>query len=229
VDLLRKSHEVSRLEAFSDAVFAFSATLLVVSLEVPDTFSALLTELEGFAAFALSFTALVFIWTIHNAFFRRYGLSDKLTVLLNSCLLFVVLFYVYPLKFVAEGIATFTLGIGGNQVLIKSAGEQALLFVLYSGGFVAVFTCVSMMYHHAWKKRDKLGLSIAETFEARFYFRHYLIFVLVGTLSIVAAWLKIGLQSGFPGWIYMLLGPFCYGHAMISHRYKPDDTTGETS
>lgn len=68
------SRDITRLEAFSDAVFAFAATLLVVSLEVPKTFPQLQTDLKGFIAFGLAFSALVLIWTVHNGFFKRYGL-----------------------------------------------------------------------------------------------------------------------------------------------------------
>jgi uncharacterized membrane protein len=54
-------HEVTRIEAFSDAVFAFAATL-VVSLEMPRTYPELTANLRGFIAFGLSFTMLVLIW-----------------------------------------------------------------------------------------------------------------------------------------------------------------------
>lgn len=90
--------EVSRIEAFSDAVFALSATLLVVSLEVPDNFAELVNGLYGFIAFAFSFAMLIFIWAQHNSFFRKYNLQDGVTIFWNSILLFVILFYVYPLK-----------------------------------------------------------------------------------------------------------------------------------
>src|SRR5271167_2798365 len=91
--------EITRLEGFSDAVFAFAVTLLVVSLEVPKTFTELLAAMRGFAAFAVCFALLADVWYNHYRFFRRYGLQDPWTVFLNCVLLFFVLFYVYPLKF----------------------------------------------------------------------------------------------------------------------------------
>ena len=93
-------HEISRIEAFSDAVFAFAVTLLVVSLEVPKTFNELMAAMSGFLAFAICFTLLFQVWWRHHTFFRRYGLEDAFTIAMTGCLLFVVLFYVYPLKFV---------------------------------------------------------------------------------------------------------------------------------
>src|SRR6266536_5396112 len=86
--------EVSRVEGFSDAVFAFAVTLLVVSLEVPHTFEELMDAMRGFPAFALCFAMLSQVWFHHYRYFRRYGLQDTFTVVLNGVLLFVVLFYV---------------------------------------------------------------------------------------------------------------------------------------
>ena len=95
-----RSGEITRLEAFCDVVFGFALTLLVVSLEVPRNYAELMAAMRGFVPFAVCFAQLVMIWRAHYIFSRRYGLEDGYTVFLNVVLLFVVLFYVYPLKFV---------------------------------------------------------------------------------------------------------------------------------
>ena len=102
--LPERRHEVSRLEAFSDAAFAFALTLLVVSLDVPKSYAELMRTMRGFPSFACCFALLVWIWHEHNIFFRRYGLQDSWTVFVNSMLLFVTLFYVYPLKFMFDSM-----------------------------------------------------------------------------------------------------------------------------
>ena len=218
----QRGREVTRLEAFSDAVFAFSATLLVVSLDVPHSFAALVADLKGFGAFAVSFGALVLIWTVHNAFFRRYGLQDSATVALNSVLLFVVLFYVYPLKYISRGlIGRF---LWGDEVTmgLSTWGELSLLFVLYGLGFTALFACVAGLYAHAWRQREALGLSAVERAEAAHLARHYGLFVLVGLVSIALALGHVGLGWGLPGVVYAALGPLCWAHARWGLRRAPE-------
>src|SRR3954464_265017 len=95
-----RHREVSRIEGFSDAVFGFAITLLVVSLEVPKTFHELMNVMRGFPAFAVCFALLFQVWWRHYRFFRAYDLEDGAIVGLTGLLLFVVLFFVYPLKFI---------------------------------------------------------------------------------------------------------------------------------
>src|SRR5205823_2235752 len=103
-----RGHEISRIEGFSDAVFGFAVTLLVVSLEVPHTFTELKEAMLGFPAFGICFSLLLLVWRTHVHFFRRYGLQTGWASALNATLLFLLLFYVYPLKFL------FTLVVGNG-------------------------------------------------------------------------------------------------------------------
>src|SRR6266851_3320348 len=93
-----RGREINRIEAVSDVVFGFALTLLVVSLEVPHTYADLINAIRGFPAFALTFAALMYVWVRHYYFFRYYGLDDLATIIFNTLLLFLVLFYVYPME-----------------------------------------------------------------------------------------------------------------------------------
>ena len=212
--MARRRTDPSRLEAFSDAVFALSATLLVVSMEVPVTFAELLSDLSGFVGFGISFGALVAIWSVHNAFFRRYGLQDARTVALNAGLLFIVLYYVFPLKFLTGGFATHVLRIGPQEgvPLASTLDELGGVFVLYGIGFTLVFLFFALLYGHASRCRETLELSAFEFAEARFLQRHFAIFAAVGLLSVAVATVGLGVAWGAPGHLYILLGPLCWAH-----------------
>ncbi|MGA9725339.1 MAG: TMEM175 family protein, partial [Candidatus Binatus sp.] len=97
-----RGHQVTRVEALSDVVFAFALTLLGVSLGVPRTFDQLLETMRDFPAFAICFAILIRLWHDHYRFFRRYGLQDGTTIFLNSVLLFIVILFVYALKFLVS-------------------------------------------------------------------------------------------------------------------------------
>ena len=215
------AHAAFRLEAFSDAVFAFAATLLVVALEVPESFEELEHVMVGFVPFSLSFLALILIWSVHRRLFQRFPMGDRTTVALNSALLFVVLFYVYPLKFLTRAIASMFVGAqaaGGGQV--GSFGNLARLFIWYGVGFAAIFLLVALLYRHGARRAPELGQGAAEVDDARFFTRHYLLFVAVAALSVAMAATGVGLRAAAPGWIYGLLGPLCGLHGFWSGRRR---------
>src|SRR5437870_6486085 len=87
-----RSHEVSRLEAFSDVIFGFALSLIVISLEVPKTYGELMETMRGILPFSFCFFIFIGLWFEHHEFFRRYGLQDKTVAVLNTGLLFVILF-----------------------------------------------------------------------------------------------------------------------------------------
>src|SRR5262252_258574 len=137
--MVHKRREVSRVEGFSDAVFAFAITLLVVSLEVPKTFHELIATIRGFPAFAVCFALLFQVWWRHYRFFRNYDLEDAYVIAWTGALLFVVLFYVYPLKFVwSLPFAELQGRRAGVDVI--TVGQVPTLFAIYGAGVICVFS-----------------------------------------------------------------------------------------
>jgi uncharacterized membrane protein len=182
-----RRHEISRVEAFSDAAFAFALTLLVVSMEVPRSYDELLARMRGLPSFACCFALLVWIWHEHNMFFRRYGLQDGLTVFLNSILMFVVLFYVYPLKFMFDSMFAQFLPSPESGIVRMSLPQLSRASTIYGIGFVVLFLLFAALYFRAYAKRRELGLTPAEVFDVRAFAAHHLVSVGVGVISILVA------------------------------------------
>jgi len=168
-DFRVRGKEISRIEGLSDAVFGFAITLLIVSLEVPKTADEVLHTMRGFFAFAITFALLFGVWRTQFTFFRRYGLEDNTTVLLTAVLLFVILFFVFPLKFVIGAIVERLLAHAGfpdpTAVNIFKEPRAGLLMTIYSVGFAAVFVVFALLYRHAYAKRNDLQLNEIEEFD----------------------------------------------------------------
>jgi uncharacterized membrane protein len=182
-----RTHAISRLEAFSDAVFAFALTLLVVSLQVPKSYDELMNLMRGFPSFACCFGVLLWIWYEHNLFFRRYGLQDPYTVVLNGALLFVVMFYVYPLKFMFDsGFGQFRplTGQGANPLTLEQLAHASTIYGL---GFVALFVMFALLYRHAYRKRHDLGLTPLEVFDVRAFGGQQVVSAVVGVIVVLIA------------------------------------------
>ncbi|MBV9009847.1 MAG: DUF1211 domain-containing protein [Verrucomicrobia bacterium] len=159
--------EVTRLESFSDAVFGFALTLLVVSLDVPKSFDDLMSTMRGFPAFAICFLFLALIWNGHYKFCRRYGLDDGMARFLTCVMLFLVLFYVYPLKFLFNFSITSVL-VGGSSVMVMRGWQFSTLMVIYGLGFAAVYAAMTLLCLHAYRLRAELQLNELELFDTRY-------------------------------------------------------------
>jgi uncharacterized membrane protein len=206
-----RGHEISRIEGLSDAVFAFAITLLVVSLEVPKTFSELAETMHGFGAFLVSFLLLFAVWFNQYKFFRRYGLKDTTTVVLNAALLFVVLFYVYPLKFLFSFLINQLLGghgevrlANGNiAAMIETPGQMAQLMVIFDLGYLAVFGVFALLYFHAYRKREHLELNVLERFDTRVSILDSLLNCGIAICSLLIVFIGSARYAGLAGMIYM--------------------------
>jgi hypothetical protein len=181
----------------------------VVSLEVPRNYDELMAAVRGFVPFAACFAQLVMIWRAHYRFSRRYGLEDPYTVFLNVVLLFLVLFYVYPLKFVFTLL--FNQVRGDSSGGVHSAGQATVLMCIYAAGFASVFLLFGLMYVHAYKLRDVLGLNAVEALETRNSVQENMLLAAVGAASFLVA-LR---YPQWAGWMYCLIGPVMWVNGSI--------------
>jgi uncharacterized membrane protein len=94
----------ARLEAFSDGVFGFAITLLVLGVQVPSLRTvtdaelrvALLQALSQLVPYVTSFATIGIIWLNHHAMFDSVERVEHRTLMLNLLLLLVVTFIPYP-------------------------------------------------------------------------------------------------------------------------------------
>jgi uncharacterized membrane protein len=215
-----RGREVSRVEAFSDVVFGFALTLIVVSLEVPTKYDDLIETLRGFPAFAICFAMLTWIWYVHHTFFRRYALHDEITIALNTALLFLVLFYIYPLKFMFQVVT--------GQ--IHGAADAATLFLVYGLGFAGIFALYLLMYVHAWRKREELELNALERHDTKTAMWMFGSYVAIGLLSSIMGLTLPDRLMSLPGLSYFLLGPVsaAIGYTRGSQRHKLQVSIAQT-
>lgn len=217
--------EATRIETFTDAAFAFALTLLVVSLEPPTNFEALTHAMQRVPAFLLSATILMVFWWGHHEWSRRYGLDDLTTMVLSCLLVFTVLIYVYPLRFMFGAMMAW---IGwmtglplGYDVRLGGSSEVNALFMVYGIGYGCMSASLVLLNLHAWRKRETLGLDAVERHETRVAVGVWLIQLSVAMASTTMAVALPPSTVGLPGWAYALLGPGMPLYRTLMARRRP--------
>ena len=193
---------VSRIEALSDGVFALAIALLAFG-NVPRDGEGLARFFREVPAFAACFLFLIWVWWYHFKFFRRYGIEDFVTVVLNSVLLFVVLFFINPLGFVAHVVITRQL-FGGVVATEDPGLRDPQVILWYASGFTLIFLCYLGLNCNAWRHRAVFELDEVERMLAKTAIGEQVINVAVGLGSIALA---LAGKYFYAGWIFVALGP----------------------
>jgi TMEM175 potassium channel family protein len=134
--------ETSRIEAFSDGVFAVAITLLVFDLKVPlpsagDSFTkaglgiALFHQWPSYLAFITSFATILIMWVSHHSIFKLVDKSDKPFLFANGFLLMLVTVVPFPTSLVAAYLTT---------------PAAATACAVYSG----IFVVINFAYNLLW-------------------------------------------------------------------------------
>ncbi|GMN10162.1 hypothetical protein MTsPCn9_14230 [Croceitalea sp. MTPC9] len=215
--------ETSRLENLTDAIFGFAITLLVISSQVPNTYIELQASMYSFIGFIFCIILLLGIWDNHHNFYLHYGLQDRKTKILNFLFLFVLLFYVYPLKYLFSFLGTsiyakIKLSFGDDSEALQlvlnelrnaslNVSQWADLTIRFGLGLFLIYTFLFAMHLHAFKKRKELELSPRETYITKTFIQAYAILMCIAVLSMLIVVFFGGKYASISGFTYLLV-PF---------------------
>ena len=95
----------TRLETFSDGVFAIAATLLILDVKLTDHGSVshqLVHAWPSYAAYAISFFTLGIVWVNHHTVFAQIARVDRTFLFINVVFLMVIALTPFPTRVLAE-------------------------------------------------------------------------------------------------------------------------------
>jgi uncharacterized membrane protein len=129
----------SRVEAFSDGVFAIAITLLVLTIAQPHSYQNLArslgTQWPSLAAYIVSFAIIGIMWINHHSVFLHLEHVDRGLLYINLLLLMSIAFLPYPTgvlgQALAKGQGTRTAAVVYGVVMAVNAYAWAGLW-LYS-------------------------------------------------------------------------------------------------
>ena len=134
----------SRLETFSDGIFAIAATLLILDVNLSGQGSVahqLVAAWPSYAVYAISFLTLGIVWVNHHTVFSQIDRVDRTFLFINVVFLMVIAFTPFPTRVLAEHLRE---------------GSKAAA-VAYGLNYTAMAVCYSALWFYASRGRRLLA------------------------------------------------------------------------
>lgn len=200
--------ETSRLETFSDGVFAIAATLLILEVHRASGSVAhgLLHAWPSYAAYAISFLTIGIVWANHHTVFRQIGRVDRTFLIINVVFLMVVAFSPFPTRVLAETLR---------------GGSHAAAF-FYGLTFTLMAICYAALWFYAAGGRRLIATDAdprAVSGISRSYLPGALMYALATVSSLLSAYLAVALYAAIA--LFYVLESSLFGRHEIAQ--------GETS
>jgi len=213
--------DMTRLETFLDAAFAFAVTMLVISIDhIPANYPELIAALKGIPAFASSFTIMMFFWISHRKWSRYYGMEDNTSIFISLLLIFVLLVYIYPLKLMFSAFFSWvSVGWLPSEFVLKSRSELINLFFVYGIGYSVMAFLMAILYKRSKRAKDILKLNQLELVLTNLEITTWYIMGVTSLISALFALIMPVPIATFAGFVYMSL-PFTMTYTGIYYNKK---------
>ena len=183
--------DTTRLENFSDNVFSFAMTLLVLSIAVPripnatasELATAVLGQLIPLAILVLSFATIYIVWVSHHEFFRLVPHTDGRILASNGLLLLFVVICPFPTAILA--------GYLGSGAAKLAAGFYAGYFLLINVSFNLLVESAERSPHRDAHGIEDVQINVVRA-RARFGFVAYVVATLAAFWN---AWVSVTICS----------------------------------
>ena len=213
--------QMTRLETFIDAAFAFAISMLVIAAQqIPDNVQALLAAFRNVPTFVCCIAVLSIFWRGHWLWSRRYGLEDGASILISWTMIVTILIFIYPLKAIF-GAMWYLLSdgqVGQRFSQHTTETQERTIFAIYALGLIAISAEILLLYLRAWHLREPLRLNARERLLTRGELTGWSVPVGVGIVALIFALTLPTEQIPWSGWIYFSMIILVPLHAFLRKR-----------
>src|SRR5467141_4640157 len=213
--------QMTRLETFIDAAFAFAISMLAIAAQqIPDNIQTLLAAFKNVPSFVCSIAVLGIFWRGHWLWSRRYGLEDGASILISWALIVTILIFIYPLKAIFGAMWNLLSGgqVGRPFSLHTTESQARTIFAIYALGLITISAEILFLNLRAWQLREPLRLNARESLVTHGELTGWSVPVSVGIVSVVFALTLPIEQIAWCGWVYFLMAIILRVHGFWHRR-----------